>query len=187
MHDKSLQSCLTLLRPYGLQPTRFLCPWNFPGKNTGVGCYSPPRGIFPTQGLNHILCVSCIAGGFFTTESRKPYIYRHTHTHTHTQADTQITHTHIHIDQTHTQTDTDTYTYTQRHIHMYTQIHIYTHTDTHRHIHTQIHRHTCRPTHAYTHTDTHTHRHTMTKANPTVSGLGVKFNTRVKEVVNMTR
>ena len=22
-----------------LQPTRFLCPWNFPGKNTGVGCH----------------------------------------------------------------------------------------------------------------------------------------------------
>ena len=32
------QSCLTLL-PHGLQPTRFLCPWDFPGKNTGVGCH----------------------------------------------------------------------------------------------------------------------------------------------------
>ena len=27
------------LRPHGLQPTRFLCPWDFPGKNTGVGCH----------------------------------------------------------------------------------------------------------------------------------------------------
>ena len=26
-------------RPHGLQPTRLLCPWNFPGKSTGVGCY----------------------------------------------------------------------------------------------------------------------------------------------------
>ena len=26
------------LRPHGLQPTRLLCPWDFPGKNTGVGC-----------------------------------------------------------------------------------------------------------------------------------------------------
>ena len=26
-------------RPYGLQPTRLLCPWNFPGKSTGVGCH----------------------------------------------------------------------------------------------------------------------------------------------------
>ena len=25
--------------PHGLQPTRLLCPWNFPGKNTGVGCH----------------------------------------------------------------------------------------------------------------------------------------------------
>ena len=31
--------CLALLRPYGLQPTRLLCPWDFPGKNTGVGCH----------------------------------------------------------------------------------------------------------------------------------------------------
>ena len=26
-------------RPHGLQPTRFLCPWDFPGKSTGVGCH----------------------------------------------------------------------------------------------------------------------------------------------------
>ena len=25
--------------PYGLQPTRFLHPWDFPGKSTGVGCH----------------------------------------------------------------------------------------------------------------------------------------------------
>ena len=24
---------------HGLQPTRFLCPWDFPGKSTGVGCH----------------------------------------------------------------------------------------------------------------------------------------------------
>ena len=28
-----------LSRPHGLQPTRLLCPWNFPGKSTGVGCH----------------------------------------------------------------------------------------------------------------------------------------------------
>ena len=33
---KSLQSCLTL-RPHGLWPTRLLCLWDSPGKNTGVG------------------------------------------------------------------------------------------------------------------------------------------------------
>ena len=26
------------LQPHGLQPTRLLCPWDFPGKSTGVGC-----------------------------------------------------------------------------------------------------------------------------------------------------
>ena len=26
-------------RPHGLQPTRFLRPWDLPGKSTGVGCY----------------------------------------------------------------------------------------------------------------------------------------------------
>ena len=36
MHAMSLQSCLTL-RPYGQQPTRLLCPWDFLGNNTGAG------------------------------------------------------------------------------------------------------------------------------------------------------
>ena len=40
------------LRPHGLKPARLLCPWNFLGKNTGVGCHFPLQGIFPTQGLN---------------------------------------------------------------------------------------------------------------------------------------
>ena len=31
---------------------RLLCPWDFPGKNTGVGCHSLLQGIFLTQGLN---------------------------------------------------------------------------------------------------------------------------------------
>ena len=32
--------------------TRLLCPWDFPGKNTGVGCHFLLQGIFPTQGSN---------------------------------------------------------------------------------------------------------------------------------------
>ena len=40
------------LRPHGLQSARLLCPWNSPGKNTGVGCHSLLRWIFLTQGLN---------------------------------------------------------------------------------------------------------------------------------------
>ena len=27
------------VRPHRLQPTRLLCPWDPPGKNTGVGCH----------------------------------------------------------------------------------------------------------------------------------------------------
>ena len=37
---------------HGLYPTRLLCPWDFPGKNTGVGNNFLLQGIFPTQGLN---------------------------------------------------------------------------------------------------------------------------------------
>ena len=40
------------LQSHGLQPVRFLCPWNSPGKNTGVGCHSLLQRIFPAQGLN---------------------------------------------------------------------------------------------------------------------------------------
>ena len=40
------------LIPYGLQPARPLCPWDSPGKNTGVGCHALLQGIFPTQGSN---------------------------------------------------------------------------------------------------------------------------------------
>ena len=62
------QSCLTLSDPMEcslpgssihrifqarvLQPTRILHPWDFPGKNTGVGCHSLLQEIFLTQGLN---------------------------------------------------------------------------------------------------------------------------------------
>ena len=45
------QSCPTLW-PYELQPTRLFCPWDSPGKNTGVGSLSLLQGIFPTQGSN---------------------------------------------------------------------------------------------------------------------------------------
>ena len=38
------------LRPRGLQPARLLCPRDFLGKNTGVGCHFLLQGIFGTQG-----------------------------------------------------------------------------------------------------------------------------------------
>ena len=52
-------SCVQSLRPYGPKPARLLlCPWDFPGKNTGVGCHFLLHGIFPTQGSN--LCLLCL-------------------------------------------------------------------------------------------------------------------------------
>ena len=35
-----------------LQATGLLCPWDFPGKNSGVGCHALLQGIFLTQGSN---------------------------------------------------------------------------------------------------------------------------------------
>ena len=46
------QLCPTLLQFHRLQPSRHLCPWDFPGKNTEVGCYFLFLGIFLTQGSN---------------------------------------------------------------------------------------------------------------------------------------
>ena len=43
------------LQPHGRQPSGLLCPWEFPGKNTWVGCYSLLQGIFLTQGWNPCL------------------------------------------------------------------------------------------------------------------------------------
>ena len=38
LFTKSLQLCPTL-QPHGWQPTRLPCPWDSPGKDTGVGCH----------------------------------------------------------------------------------------------------------------------------------------------------
>ena len=40
------------LWPHGLEPTTLLHPWDFPGKDTGVGCHFLLQGIFLTQGSN---------------------------------------------------------------------------------------------------------------------------------------
>ena len=40
------------LQPHGLQPTRLLCSWDFPDKNTRVSCHALLQGIFPAQGSN---------------------------------------------------------------------------------------------------------------------------------------
>ena len=46
------------LRPHGLQPTRLLCPQNFPG-NTRLVCHFLLQRIFLTQGSKPVSCISC--------------------------------------------------------------------------------------------------------------------------------
>ena len=48
-HVLVAQLALTLCNP---MPAGLLCPWDFPGKKTGVGCHFLPQGIFLTQGSN---------------------------------------------------------------------------------------------------------------------------------------
>ena len=59
MWVKSLQSCLTLGKPMDCSPSvGLLCPWDSPGKNTGVGAHTFPQGIFLIQGSNpHVSCL----------------------------------------------------------------------------------------------------------------------------------
>ena len=50
--SKSLCMLVTQLCPTLCDPTRLLCPWDFPGKGTGIGYHFLLQGIFPTQGSN---------------------------------------------------------------------------------------------------------------------------------------
>ena len=57
MCAKLLQLCLTLCNSMNCNLPDS-CPWNSPGKNTGVCCLALLQGIFPTQGSNtHLLCL----------------------------------------------------------------------------------------------------------------------------------
>ena len=48
----TLKVLISHVRLFGTPCTRFHCPWNFPGKNTGVLSHSLLQSIFPIQGLN---------------------------------------------------------------------------------------------------------------------------------------
>ena len=52
------QSCLTLCNPINCKPTRLHCPWDFPGKNTGVDCHFLLQGSSWPRDQTHISCVS---------------------------------------------------------------------------------------------------------------------------------
>ena len=55
----SCSSVSDTLLPFRLLPARLLHPWDFPGKNTGVGCPFLLREIFPIQESNPGLCLLC--------------------------------------------------------------------------------------------------------------------------------
>ena len=59
----SLSVVSSSVRPHRLQPTRLLCLWDLPGKNTREGCHFLLQGIFPDPDL-HLFCLLI---GFFTT------------------------------------------------------------------------------------------------------------------------
>jgi len=66
VHAKLLQSCPTLWP----QPARLLCLWDYPGKNTGVGCHALLQGIFLNPGIKPKSLMSPALGGrFFTTST----------------------------------------------------------------------------------------------------------------------
>ena len=72
MHAKLLQSFSTLCYLMDCSPPGFSVlgiphPWNSPSKNTGVDCHALLLGNFTTQKLNLcLLCLTALAGGFFT-------------------------------------------------------------------------------------------------------------------------
>ena len=55
MEKDVLSRSVVALQPRGLQPARLLCPGDFPGKTTGLGCHFPLQRNFLTQGSNSCL------------------------------------------------------------------------------------------------------------------------------------
>ena len=69
--------CLTLCNPMDCSLPRLLCPWNFQGKNTGVGCHFLHQGSSQSRDQTW---VSCIVGDlpcswFFTDWASREALY----------------------------------------------------------------------------------------------------------------
>ena len=54
---------------YGLYSTRLLCPWDSPGKNTGVGCHAHLQRTSWPRNRTHVSCLPALASGLFTTST----------------------------------------------------------------------------------------------------------------------
>ena len=66
-------NCFSHVQPFaihGLYPTRILCPWDYPGKNTRVGCRGFLQGNLPDPGIEPLFLKSpMLADGFFTASA----------------------------------------------------------------------------------------------------------------------
>ena len=51
-------------QPHGPKPTRLLCPWDFPGQSTGVGCHysSSIKGKWRGWCENQLIISQCLSG-----------------------------------------------------------------------------------------------------------------------------
>ena len=67
-----VQLFATVWKGTKLDLSRFLCPWYFPGKNTGKGCYFLFQEIFLTQGSNP--CFWYVHGLFTAEPLGKPTV-----------------------------------------------------------------------------------------------------------------
>ena len=63
-------SCVRFSAALWTVALQLFCPWDSPGKNTGVDCHSLLQGIFLIQGLNPCLFKSSVqTSGFFTASA----------------------------------------------------------------------------------------------------------------------
>ena len=71
--EKESVSCSVVsnsLWPHGMYLARLLCPWDFPGKNTGSGYHFLLQGDLPDPGIKSTsLASSVLADGFFTSNA----------------------------------------------------------------------------------------------------------------------
>ena len=66
------------MTPWTIEPVRFLCPWDFPGKNTWVGYYFLLQEIFQSRDW---AWHCCIAGRLFIDRATKVHARTHTYLH----------------------------------------------------------------------------------------------------------
>ena len=65
------------VRPHRWQPTRLCCPWDSPGKNTGVGCHFlllAIQGTLKSLLQHHISKASILQSSAFLMQLSHPYM-----------------------------------------------------------------------------------------------------------------